>query len=234
MNIVPSKVKETDLYEPVKGWLEERGYEVYPEVTFGYGANRADIVAIHDKKIITVVEMKTALSLELIAQAVAWKGYAHYRYVAVPKPQDFNWYALNLLEREGIGLITVNFKGYGITVDPQSSAYHATRYPQPQLDRRINTKFLDSVSPLHQTIGIEGGHNGGGYLTPYKKTIMGVREYLERRLGRWSTMDDILKHCGTHYSTPKPSLSKALREFETEWCECQVIDRKLHFRYKIK
>ncbi len=49
----------------------------------------------------------------------------------------------------------------------------------------------------------------------------------------WVDINTILTYCETHYASPKPSLSKALRDFENDWCESQMIGRKLHFRYKL-
>jgi len=37
-------MKETDLYEPVKKWLEKRNYEVYPEIQVFSYSSVADIV----------------------------------------------------------------------------------------------------------------------------------------------------------------------------------------------
>lgn len=75
-------MKETDLFQPVREWLEERGFEVYSEVQPGYGGPRADIVG-SCKPIVAVVELKTHLSLALMDQAVSWLGRAHYVYVVV-------------------------------------------------------------------------------------------------------------------------------------------------------
>lgn len=219
-----ANMKEVDLFDPVKDWLEERGYLVYPEVC--YGGARADIVATNHP-VVTVVELKTSLSLDVIAQAVRWRGTANYVYVGVPKPQKgFDRYVLNLLRREGVGLLTVDVNRWYSDILCRHDSYCI-----PILNRKPATKLRGVLSEHHLKMDIKGGNAGGGYLTPYKGTIIGVQKFLKENKG-WRTMDEILKHCNTHYSTPKPSLSKSLRDFEHEWCEASVIGRKLHFRYK--
>lgn len=58
-------MKESDLYEPIKQWLESKGYKVYSEVTPYGSAARADVVGVCDKDTV-VVELKLSLSLELL------------------------------------------------------------------------------------------------------------------------------------------------------------------------
>ena len=102
------KIKESDLFPAVKEWLEERGYEVYSEVECG--TRRADVVG-KCGNLITVVEMKTTLSLDLIEQAFRWKRLANYVYVAIPKPQKgVHWFAARMLRREGIGILFIDCK----------------------------------------------------------------------------------------------------------------------------
>lgn len=79
------KIKETDLYPPVKMWLEERGYDVYPEVHVNYYGKRADLVGIQGR-LSAVVELKTHMSIDLIGQAISWLPVANFVYIAIPKP----------------------------------------------------------------------------------------------------------------------------------------------------
>lgn len=86
---------------------------------------------------------------------------------------------------------------------------------------------------------MQGGSTGGGFYTPYRGTMQNVRELLERRRkwpgangdpDGWLTISEILDHCETHYASPKPSLSSALRSFEGDWCEWKKENGKLWFR----
>ncbi|MBO9609180.1 MAG: hypothetical protein J7639_24715 [Paenibacillaceae bacterium] len=230
-------MKETELFPPLKQWLEERGYDVYAEVGSGRAGGRADIVAVAGPAV-AVVEMKVSLSLDLIAQAVRWRPYANYVYVAIPgshKRRTHN-YGEMILRREGIGLLEVIEGGrYGTRVYDRTKAC---------FNRRVDDHIRQSLVPQHKEL--PGGHAGGGYVTTYRLTIDEVKSYLQKKrrvaygqsmqgqpnTDGWTTIKDILDHCETHYSAPKPSLSKALREFEADWCESKIEGRKLWFRYK--
>lgn len=219
-------MKETELFLPLKKWLEERGHEVYTEVQSKYTGGRADIVAVNGP-VITVVEMKVTLSLELIGQAVRWKPFANHIYIAVPSSKHGrrNDYAQQLLRREGIGLLEVNLHSYGCYVQ---------NFIRPTFHRRINDHVRKSLVEQHKEL--PGGHAGGGYVTPYKLTIDRVKEYLGSRYTRksdgWATMAEILEHCETHYASPKASLAAAMKTFESDFFETKTENRKLYFRLK--
>ena len=59
-----ARIRETELYAPIKRLLEGQGYEVKGEV----GA--ADIVAVRGDEDPVIVELKTAFSLSLFHQAI--------------------------------------------------------------------------------------------------------------------------------------------------------------------
>ena len=223
-----ANIKEVDLFDPVKDWLGEAyNTKVYPEVE--YKGDRADVVATTDDGILTVVELKTSLSIELISQAVNWLDQANYVYVGVPQPaKSFHPYALELLRREGIGLLAVDFNSYyGVT---------CKRRLDPTPNQTPKGGLRSKLSDLHLELDIKGGQSGGGYLTDYKTTIIMVQRYLTEQGNKWVTIDDILKNCKTHYANPKQSLVKALREFEGSWCDSKVFrsgsGSKLHFKHR--
>ena len=59
------KMKETDLYPPVKRYLEGQGYAVKGEI------HDCDVVAVRGDEAPVIVELKLNLNLEVILQAVA-------------------------------------------------------------------------------------------------------------------------------------------------------------------
>lgn len=223
-------MKESDLFPPVKAWLEEKGYEVYSEVSSASAGGRADVVAVSGPAV-AVVEMKLSLTLDLIAQALRWKLFSNYIYIAIPrgKSRRLSGYVQNLLRREGIGLIEVDF--------PERTRYlRRTEVYNPvkcRFHRRIDDHLRESLTDKHKQL--PGGHAGGGYVTNYSQTIDRVKDYLEYRArGEWASMSQILDHCETHYASPKSSLAAALRKWEADWCESQVINGRVHFRIKPK
>lgn len=98
-------MKETDLYLPVKQFLEAQGYEVKGEV------RGCDVVAVRGEEAPVVVELKLALNLNLILQAVDRIALSPKVYIAVPKNTPFlkkqKKAALKLLKMLGLGLIVV-------------------------------------------------------------------------------------------------------------------------------
>lgn len=225
-------MKETDLFEPIKKWLEDGGNEVYSEVRAKRTFRRADVVGVHGG-ILTVVEMKTGISLDLIEQAVGWRNRAHYIYVAIPKPKThLNEFARKLLQQHGIGILTVNLGD-----DAQSVSLY--RNHKPKLNRRIVNDLSEALTEYHKN-ALPGGSSGGGYVTTYSLTMMRIKEYLENELQTrrtrdregWRTTNEILDDVTTHWSSPKPSLAHALREFEQDWCEWRKQGGKLEFRFR--
>lgn len=100
------KLTETDLYAPVKTWLEGLGYEVKAEVA------GADVVAMRGKDMPVVVELKTGFSLTLLQQAVARQAISDHVYVAVPRwAGRAGWRAfkgnIGLCRRLGLGVLSV-------------------------------------------------------------------------------------------------------------------------------
>ncbi len=71
-------VQESDLYGPVKAFLETQGYTVKGEV----GA--VDVLACRGDEPPVIVELKTGFSLTLLHQAVARQAVTDLVYVAVP------------------------------------------------------------------------------------------------------------------------------------------------------
>ena len=98
------KIKETELYAPVKAYLVALGYEVKGEV----GA--ADVVARRGAEAPLIVELKTGFSLQLMHQAVARQRISDSVYVAVPRWKGrASWKAfkanVGLCKRLGVGVL---------------------------------------------------------------------------------------------------------------------------------
>ena len=72
--------RETDLYPPVKSFLEDQGYVVKSEV----GA--ADVVALRGGEAPVIVELKLGFSLALFHQCIARLKVKDDVYLAVARP----------------------------------------------------------------------------------------------------------------------------------------------------
>ena len=108
-------MKESDLYPPIKSFLEAQGYEVKAEI----GA--LDVMACRGDEPPLVVELKTALNLTLILQGVARQGVFDHVYLAVPQPPKWTHRYRDLtalLRRLGLGLLTVRADRVEAHLDP--------------------------------------------------------------------------------------------------------------------
>ncbi len=107
---------ETRLYAPVKKFLESQGFEVKGEVA------RCDVVARRGDEPPVVVELKRALSLELILQGVERLALTDAVYLAVPAPRRdgpvFDRRLHKLLKRVGLGLLLVHGTRVEAVFDP--------------------------------------------------------------------------------------------------------------------
>lgn len=113
-------MKESDMYPPLKKWLENQGYTVYPEIEPRPGGPRADIVAAKDDQIM-IVEMKTSFGLAVMEQADYWAsgGYAHQTYIAIPLRERWQVPAIaqRTLELIGVGVLQVDLRENPNSID---------------------------------------------------------------------------------------------------------------------
>ena len=77
-------MKESDVGDIVKSYLIDMKQDVYCEVEAAGG--RVDIVAVCGR-IVTAVELKTCLSLDLLGQAIDRRRYVHRSIAVAPSPK---------------------------------------------------------------------------------------------------------------------------------------------------
>ena len=100
------KLQETDLYQPIRRHLEMAGYTVQAEV------KDCDLVAAKGQQLLAV-ELKLALNLAVISQAVQRQRLLPEVWIAVPRPASLRkkrkWHdLLHLLQRLELGLFLVS------------------------------------------------------------------------------------------------------------------------------
>lgn len=218
-------MKESDLYVPVKGWLESIGCEgVYGEVL------NVDVLGIMGKLDI-IVEMKTSLNFKVIQQGLDRYSYGSYVYLAVPYPKRAHeQVAIGLLKSKGLGLLYVRENGK-VVVKVQAKLNRMPKWKRRRIRRYIKDYHAEQI----------GGVKGGESESVYKITIRGIKRYLKdeslrrgiRGEDSWLTIDEILAHCETHYKNPKPALAATLKEsWNEDWVETKVEKRKRYYRYR--
>lgn len=120
--------RETDLYPPVKGWLEAMGFEVKGEVA------SADVVAMRPGEEPVVVELKTGFSLALFHQGIERQAVTDRVYLAVPRLSGRRFQSalksnLGLCRRLGLGLMTVRLSDGFCEVHVDPGPYRPRKSP---------------------------------------------------------------------------------------------------------
>jgi hypothetical protein len=104
---------ETDLYAPVKRFLEAQGYAVKGEI------RDCDVVALRGDDPPVIVELKTGFSLQLVLQGVDRQAMTDAVYLAFPPPKRRQQSdILKLCRRLGLGVLMVTGDFVEPVVDP--------------------------------------------------------------------------------------------------------------------
>ncbi len=162
------KRSERDIYEPVRAYLAERGYQVEGEV------RGCDLVARRGEELL-VVELKARLSLALIAQAVERQEYADSVYVAVPVdsatayPPNFGR-TRKILRRLGLGALLVRFLSRSARVE---LIFHPDSY-EPRRRRKERIAVIREVDGRVVAGGVGGSSTRDGEikLTAYRQAAI--------------------------------------------------------------
>ncbi|MGH1368502.1 MAG: DUF2161 domain-containing phosphodiesterase [Maritimibacter sp.] len=163
-----SKPAETDLYAPVKAWLEALGFEVKAEV----GA--ADVVALRDG-MMTVVELKVGFSLTLLQQAVARQAMTDNVYVAVPRwGGRQGWRAfkgnVGLCKRLGVGVLSVRLSDGFVQIHADPGTF------TPRKSRAKAGRVLSEFARLEGDPNIGGTR--GKRVTAYQQDCERIARFL--------------------------------------------------------
>ena len=138
--------KETDLYEPIRAFLEEEGYQVQAEV------KDCDIAAVKDGQLV-IVELKKSFNLKLVYQGLERQSLTEQVFVAIPRPKkgarEKSWKdMLKLLKRLELGLLTVALDSPLQTVDvvlePSDSLAWKNRKKREKLQAELENRQVDA------------------------------------------------------------------------------------------
>lgn len=172
-------MKESDLYLPLKKFLEKQDYEVKAEV------ENCDVVAI--KKAVasenvqppTIIELKLSLNLEVILQAVDRLSLSPIIYIGVPNScgalkKKKRKRIVKLLKMLGIGLVSINPKRETthVIVDPTS---YKPRQSKPRQQWLIDEFVARAGDP-----NLGGASTKAGRMTAYKQQAIEISKYLSK------------------------------------------------------
>ena len=183
---------ESDLFEPLKEYLEAAGYTVRAEV------KNCDITATKTDEIV-IIELKLNLNIHLLIQATDRQRISDSVYVAVPVPSKRAQHKRlkgikHILRRLEIGLIFVNLSDVG---DPIQIIFH----PTPFQRRKAIKRKQNLLSEISQRTGNfnKAGISKKKIVTAYRENVIEVAVYLNA-LGSSSPKN--LKQLGTSNKTP--------------------------------
>lgn len=171
--------RETDLYAPVRRFLEAEGYTVQAEV------KGCDIAAVKDGQLV-IVELKKAFGLRLVYQALERQSRTELVFVAIPRPKkgqrEKAWKdMLRLLKRLELGLLTVALDSPLQTVDvvlePSDSATWKNRKKRERMQAELEGR---------QTDGNTGGMTRRKIMTAFREKSIHLCCLMERH-GQVST-----------------------------------------------
>ena len=162
--------RETDLYPPVKTFLEGQGYVVKSEV----GA--ADVVGVRGAEPPVIVELKLGFSLALVHQCIARLSVSDEVYMAVARGKGKRFLKsikdmTRLCRRLGVGLMTVRLSDGLVQVhcDPGPYAPRKNAKRQGQLLREFAARVGDPN---------DGGQTRVGLITAYRQDALKLAMYL--------------------------------------------------------
>ena len=157
---------ETDLYLPVKLFLEKQGYTVKAEV------KSCDVVAMRGDEPLLIVELKSALNLQLIYQAMDRLMVTESVYVAIARPKrGVTVNGLRLCRRLGIGLLVISKSGsLEVLADPVPW--------QPRLNTKRRNVLLKEFAARKGDPNI-GGSTRKPIMTAYRQDAIKCASHLQ-------------------------------------------------------
>jgi len=159
-----SELRETDLYAPIKTYLEAQGYTVKGEV----GA--VDVMAVRAAEDPVLIELKLGFSLALLQQGIARQTVSDAVYLAVPrKSGQASAKSLkentDLCRRLGLGVMTVRLRDGFVEV-------HADPGPfRPRKSKRRKALLLREFARRTGDPNI-GGATRAGLVTAYRQDAL--------------------------------------------------------------
>jgi hypothetical protein len=165
-------LKESDLYPPIKKYLEHQGYQVNAEVA------HCDVTARKGDELI-IIELKVKFGISLLIQAVERQRITDSVYVAIPVPPGKslppNYKGIKLLLRKlEIGLILVYFLKRQTKVEV---AFHPDRY-EAKKNRQRKKEVIRELSGRIEDFNTGGTTSSVERITTYKQNAIQIAVYL--------------------------------------------------------
>ncbi|MEH6649565.1 MAG: DUF2161 family putative PD-(D/E)XK-type phosphodiesterase [Motiliproteus sp.] len=168
-------MKESDLYPPLKLYLESQGYEIKGEV------GSCDVLATRNAEPPLIVELKLSLNLTVILQAVDRLKLTSSVYIGVPKQcsalKRKYKQLCKLLRMLGIGLITIDplrpTQAVKVLLDPGEYKPRVSKHRQLRLLGEFDKRVGDP--------NLGGSTSQSGIVTAYRQKALEIAMFLEHQ-----------------------------------------------------
>jgi len=166
-------MKESDLYLPLKRFLESQNYEVKGEV------QGCDVVALRGEEVPVVIELKLSLNLNVVLQAVERLSLTPKVYVGIPARCGIlnrrRRQIVKLLKMLGLGLVAVDpdleTGSVAVLFDPGEYKPRKSKYRQ----ERLLGEFMRRVGDPN----LGGKATRKGIMTAYRQRSLAIGRFLQ-------------------------------------------------------
>lgn len=167
-------MKESDLYQPLKRFLESQNYEVKGEVL------DCDAMAVRGSEAPVVVELKLSLNLNVVLQAVERLSLTPKVYIGIPKQCKIlkrqRRRIIKLLRMLGMGLLLIDstreIGGVDVLLDP--GEYKPRR--SGHRSERLLGEFVKRVGDPNPG----GTEKRKGIMTAYRQRTLSIAGFLQK------------------------------------------------------
>lgn len=158
---------ESDLYLPVKRFLEVQGYTVKGEI------KECDIVAVRGTEEPVIVELKVAFSLQLLLQGIDRQAICDAVYVAIAPPKRRQYHdMLRLCRRLGLGVLIVSGDHVEALADP--APY------QPRKASKRKTQLLKEFAHRTGDTTLGGSSTRAARMTAYRQDALRCADHIHQ------------------------------------------------------
>jgi len=168
-------MKESDLYLPLKRFLESQNYEVKGEV------QDCDALAVRGEEAPVVVELKLSLNLEVVLQAVERLSLTPKVYIGIPKQcrilKRRRRRIVKLLRMLGLGLVVIDLdletNNVEVLLDPGEYRPRKSKHRQ----ERLLGEFMKRVGDPN----LGGRDKRKGIMTVYRQRALAIAGFLQKQ-----------------------------------------------------
>ena len=167
-------MKESDLYLPLKRFLESQNYEVKGEV------QNCDVLAVRGEEVPVVVELKLSFNLNVVLQAVERLSLTPKVYIGIPRRCGI----LNRRRRQIIKLLRMLGLGL-VAVDPdlETGSVEVLLDPgeyKPRKSKRRQERLLGEFMRRVGDPNLGGTEKRKGIMTAYRQRAVAIGRFLDK------------------------------------------------------